>query len=208
MNNRRLYIKHALALSTLAALFWISTPASAQALPPQDNDTTRTQLATFDQFMDSHPEIAEQLRRNPSLVRNEEFVENHPALQQFLQQHPGVREEITENPNGFMQQERRFDRREDAQDRDRDTTRGELANFGQFLGNHSNIAQQLSKNPSLANNEEFMENHPELQQYLQAHPGVREELKENPQAFMASVQQLNNTKPATKTPSLDPKPKR
>ena len=34
--------------------------------------------------MDSHPEIAEQLRKNPSLVNNQEFVENHPALQTFL----------------------------------------------------------------------------------------------------------------------------
>ena len=48
---------------------------------PQDRDSaTWRQLAGFDNFLDTHPEVAEQLRREPSLVNNEEFVENHPAL--------------------------------------------------------------------------------------------------------------------------------
>src|SRR5215831_329316 len=92
-----------------------TAPASTQTAPAQtpsqmgDDDTTRAQLARFDQFLDNHPETAEQLRKNPSLVNNEEFVEKHPALQQYLQQNPGVREELSENPNRFMQQEQRFD---------------------------------------------------------------------------------------------------
>ena len=43
-----------------------------------------------------------------------------------------------------------------------------------------------------------MENHPELKAYLQAHPGVQQQLKENPQAFMQSAQQLQASKPAPK----------
>ena len=39
----------------------------------------------------THREIAEQLRKDPSLVKNDEFVKNHPALQTYLQQHPEVR---------------------------------------------------------------------------------------------------------------------
>src|SRR6266487_7210246 len=120
-----------------------------------DRDITREQLADMDRFMDSHPEIAEQLRKDPSLIKNKEFVENHPALQEFLQTHPEVREEFRENPNGFMRQERRFDQREDSRDRAttfRDRDRDDLTSFGQFLGGHSTLAQQLSKDPSLANN--------------------------------------------------------
>src|SRR5258707_1279298 len=137
----------------------------------------------MDRFMDSDPEIAEQLRRNPSLVNDKQFEENHPALQQFLAEHPGVREEYRENPNGFMSREQRFDRRED-QARDRDVTRGELANMDRFMDSHPEIAEQLRKNPALVNNKEFVENHPALQQFLAEHPGVREEYKENPNAFM------------------------
>ena len=193
-------IKSFLALLTLATLFGLVT-ANAQLSSqggvqsvPQDNDTTRGELASFDRFMDSHPEMAEQLRRDPSLVTNEEFVENHPALQEYLQQHPGVREEITENPNRFMRQEQRFDRREDRRDNDRrdnDTTRGELASFDRFMDSHPEIAEQLRRDPSLVTNHEFVKNHPALQEYLQQHPGTREEITENPDRFMRQEQRFD-----------------
>jgi phage-related protein len=168
----------------------------------RDRDVTRVELANMDRFMDRHPEIAEQLKRDPSLVNNPKFVADHPALQQFLAEHPGVREEYTENPNGFMRQENRFDRREDAtRHRDRDVTRGELSSFNEFLEDHSNISSELSKDPSLANNHEYLENHPALRDYLKTHPEVHEELSENPQSFLTSAQQFKATPPAApKTP--------
>jgi hypothetical protein len=170
-----------------------------------DNDVTRRQLENVDRFMDSHPEISEQLRKDPSLVNNKEFVENHPAFREYLQQNPGVREEMTENPNRFMHQEQRFDRQEDGRarygvDRDADSRQ----DFGRFLSGHSEVSAQLSKNPSLATNEEYVENHPELKQFLASHPGAQKDLKENPQSFVQAAQQFNNTTPAPKTPNLDP----
>ena len=179
----------ALALSTVLSV----APARAQnmAVPEQDVDLTHQQMAAFDQFLDNHPEIAEQVRKNPSLVNNEEFVENHPDLQRYLQQHPEVRQDLAQNPSAVMKQEQRFDRREDRDqdrdrrgDNDRDITRGELANMDRFMDSHPEIAEQLRKNPSLVDNKEFVERHPELQQFLASHPGVREEMKENPNAFM------------------------
>jgi phage-related protein len=160
---------------------------------PRDRDLTRGELANMDRFMDSHPEIAERLRKDPSLVNNKEFVQNHPALQQFLAEHPGVREEYKENPNAFMHQEERFDRREDAPmtRRDRDVTSAELASFHEFMGSHDKVADELSKNPSLANNQEYLENHPALHDYLKAHPEVHEELSENPATFIKSAQQFD-----------------
>ena len=62
----------------------------------------------MDRFLDSHPEIAERLRKDPSLVNDKTFVGNHPALQQFLAEHPGVREEYKQHPSAFMNQEQRF----------------------------------------------------------------------------------------------------
>ena len=78
----------------------------------RDRDTTREEVANFDQFLDSHRETAEQLRKDPSLVNNEQFVKSHPDLQAYLQQHPEVREEVKENPNAFMHQEARYERTE------------------------------------------------------------------------------------------------
>ncbi len=172
-----------------------------------DRDVTRGELANMDRFMDSHPEIAEQLRKDPSLVNNKEFVQGHPALQEFLSSHPGVREEYKENPNAFMRQEQRFDRREDSgMRRDSDVTRGELSSFHEFLEGHGTVAGELSKQPSLATNQEYLENHPALRDYLQANPKVHEELTENPQSFVKSAQQFESPSKAVPKPMAEPKP--
>ncbi len=164
-----------------------------------DNDITRRQVTDMDRFLDSHPEIAEQLRKDPSLIDNREFVQNHPSLQEYLQKHPGVRESFDQNPNAFMHREERYDSRE-GNDR-----QGELTSFGQFLGGHSAMAEQLSKDPSLANNKEYLASHPELDEYLKAHPAMTQQLAESPQTVMASNWVQQGTTGA-RTPST-PKPK-
>jgi phage-related protein len=172
----------------------------------RDRDVTRGELANMDRFMDGHPEIAEQLRKNPSLVDNKEFVQGHPALQEFLASHPGVREEYKENPSAFMRQEQRFDRAGDnSVRRDHDVTRGELSSFHEFLEGHGSISSELSKNPSLATNQEYLENHPALRSYLQANPKVHEELGENPKSFVKSAQQFESPSKGMPNPTTEPK---
>ena len=91
MKTRKLHFKGWLTFSALAISCSLATPAKAQGTKPlPDTDTTRQELASFDQFLDSHRETAEQLRKDPSLVNNEEFLKSHPALQTYLQQHPQV----------------------------------------------------------------------------------------------------------------------
>lgn len=182
MNKMSFHFKHSLASLGVASLLWIGSPALAQSAPAQDNDTTVQQLASFDGFMDGHPEIAEQLRKDPSLVKNREFVEQHPALHEYLQAHPGVQEEIGENPARFMHQERGFERQE---------TRKELVNLDAFLDSHREIAEQVRKNPSLVNDREFVKNHPDLQQFLQEHGGVAQEWRQNPDEFMREEQRFD-----------------
>jgi phage-related protein len=252
MKIRRPAIHFWIAALTLGALIW-TVPLGAQSpsSTPQDRDSdmsrqpayqqqdrdfdmSRRQLADFDRFLDSHPQLAEQIRKDPTLVNNEEFVENHGDLQQYLQQHPEVREQLRQNPNAVMRQEQRYDRREDRmqdrdrdmnrdqdrtqdrdrdmsrdqdrmqdrdrdrsmnrdQDRDRDITRGELSNLNNFMDSHPEIAEQLKKNPALVNDKKFVESHPALKGFLAADPGVREEMRENPNGFMAREQQFDLT---------------
>ena len=148
------------------------SPSSVPA--DRDPDLTHQQLAAFDQFLDNHPEVAEQLRKDPSLVNNEEFVEKHADLQQYLQQHPEVREDLNQNPSAVMHQEQRYDNREnrdgDGDRRPNDITRNELTNVDTFMDHHPEIAEQLRKNPALVDNKEFVGNHPALQQFLNEHP--------------------------------------
>jgi phage-related protein len=252
MKIRRPAIHFWIAALALGALVW-TVPLGAQSpsYTPQDRDSdmsrqpayqqqdrdfdmSRRQLAEFDRFLDSHPQLAEQIRRDPTLVNNEEFVENHGDLQQYLQQHPEVREQLRQNPNAVMRQEQRYDRREDRmqdrdrdmnrdqdrtqdrdrdmsrdqdrmqdrdrdrsmnrdQDRNRDITRGELSNLNNFMDSHPEIAEQLKKNPALVNDQKFVESHPALKGFLAADPGVREEMRENPNGFMAREQQFDLT---------------
>ena len=201
----RSYVKYPIAI-LLLALFWFATPVNAQTTtPPPDNgmhtappppdrttppppdrdhDVTRAELASFDHFLDGHPEIAEQVRKDPSLLDNREFLASHPGLEQYLKDHPEVRQEIRQNPVAFMRDEDRYDRREDNRGGDRGITRAEVVSFDHFLDSHPEIAEQLRKDPSLVDNRQFEKDHPGLEQYLQEHPEVRAELRQNPVAFM------------------------
>src|SRR5258708_2752375 len=189
----------------------------------RDGDTSRRELASMDRVMERHTESGDKIRKNPSLINNQEFMESHPALKEYLQKHPEVSEEFKENPNAFMRQENRYDRHEHDGDRDRGIRtgdrgdrnrmgdpagRGELTSFGQFLGGHSAVAEQLSKDPSLANNKEYLANHPELGEYLKAHPAMTQQLSENPQAVMSSnwVMQGSSTTGKTSPPKGKPSP--
>lgn len=185
-------------IATLALASLLSAaPAGAQSqgTMPQDRDSDLTwrQLSAFDQFLDNHPEVSDQLRKDPSLINNQEFVENHSALKQYLQDHPEVREEINQNPNAVMRQEQRFDRNEDRdrdrdrdRDHDRDVTRTQLADVDHFMDSHPEIAEQMRKNPALMDDRRFVESHPALQQFLATHPEIREEVRHNPGAFMSA----------------------
>lgn len=181
---RRKHLQSWIIFPALAGFVWVATPARAQSTPAQDNrpvqdnDTTRQDLASFDRFLDYHPDFAERIRKDPSLVNDEGFLKNNPALQDYLQQHPAVAEEVKENPDAFMRQEDRYDRRED--DRDRQ----ELANFDRFLDGHREIADQLRRDPSLVDNQDYLKGHPELQDYLDQRPELRRQIDENPDAFM------------------------
>ena len=84
---------------------------------------------------------------------------------------------------------------------DRDITSAELSSFNEFMGSHDKIADELSKNPSLANNQEYLENHPALRDYLKTHPEVHEELSENPATFIKSAKQFDPRRPKAAGPS-------
>ncbi len=192
---RKKHLQSWVAMSALTGFLCVSTPATAQTAPTQenrpaqDNQFNREALASFSQFLDSHREDAEQLRKQPDLVSNDEFLKSHPELQDYLQQHPGVRDQIRQDPNAFMAQEARLDRRDDYRDgdrdRDRDADRRDVADFNRFLDSHRETAEQLRRDPSRINNHEFVRSHPELQEYLEQHPAVRDQLRQDPNAFMA-----------------------
>jgi hypothetical protein len=151
-------------------------------------DRDQRDVASFDRFLDGHREIAEQVRKNPSLLDNRDFVKNHPALQAYLEQNPGVRDQLRQDPNAFMRQE---DARNSNRG-DRDPMHDHMADFGGFLHDHAEIRKDLSRNPSVVKDHEYVQNHAELDAYLNAHPDVRAELMANPQSFVHGSQQYSS----------------
>ena len=68
-------------------------------------------LASTDRYLDSHPEVAHQLNRDPALVDNPRYVDNHPGLRGYLQNHPVARHDWKSHPFRYMASERRYDQR-------------------------------------------------------------------------------------------------
>ena len=148
---------------------------------PDRDVAYRRDSASFDRFLDQHREIAQLVRKNPSVCNDPTFVKNHPALQAYLQNDPGVRNQLRQDPNGFMQ-------REDQNTRAHDAMNDRMSDFGGFLGNHPDIQRDLSKNPSAIKDHQYVQNHAELDAYLNAHPDVRDDLMANPQSFVHGAQ--------------------
>jgi hypothetical protein len=151
------------------------------------DDGDRRDVAEFARFLDDHREIAEQVRKDPNLLVSRTFEDNHPALHTYLEEHAGVREQIRQHPDAFMRQEDAFNR--DSNMRDHDPMHDHMADFGGFLHNHSDIRSDLSRNPSVVKDNQYVQNHTELHAYLNAHPDIRAELMANPQDFVHGAQQ-------------------
>jgi hypothetical protein len=139
----------------------------------------------FRRFLDDHPEIAEQVRRDHSLAVNQQFIDNHPELKGFYQANPDVRDRVRQDPDAFMQREDGFARVDN-----RSFDRDHLASFHDFLGGHSDVARDMSHDPTVVKNPDYLQNHPELNNYLKANPGVRDDLMQHPQSFVKGTQQV------------------
>ena len=169
-----------LLVLTLCACF--SAMAQAQT---KRNDITRSELSSFDAYLDKHHDVRDDLSKNPNLINDPAYLGKHPHLREFLEQHPNLREELKENPRAFMQRENSYERNEGAPAAQKsDITESELRNWDDYLDKHRDVQADLNRNPNLVNDPSYLSKHPHLKEFLEHHPNTREELKENPQAFM------------------------
>lgn len=74
-------------------------------------------------------------------------------------------------------------------------TQEEMREFRQFLDSHTWIANKLRQNPSLANNQDFLNGNPPLPQFLNAHPFVQAGLKNDASGFMRQAQDFTASPP-------------
>jgi hypothetical protein len=98
------------AVFSLLLLGAFAGVAPAAAMP--DQHITGGEVARFDEFLDRHPAIDRDLRRDPRLVDNNGYVRSHPELAQYLRSHPEIRQDLRQHPDRFMRREPKYDRRE------------------------------------------------------------------------------------------------
>jgi hypothetical protein len=169
---RTISLLKSLALSLILGLS-MATAAWAQ------DDLTRRDLRNFHEFLENHPRVAEQLRNNPSLANDRQWVSRHDNLEAFLRNHPRIRAELRENPRRVMSWERNINARAD------------MRKFDRFLDSHPRVAERLKNNPDLINNPRFVENHPEFEQFLRDNPDMRREFQARPHAFMERAERYD-----------------
>ena len=185
------FMKVATLSVTGAALLGLGLPARAQSRRPaqnptpaqaEANDSTRAEVAQFRDFLDAHPKIAKQVRKDPALLDNRDFVKDHPALQAFFRDHAAIRNDVAQSPDAFLNQSNHS--AQDFYSRDRDLKDRNLAAFHRFAGTHPEIAEQLRKDPELIKSRHFVNGYPELRSFLRQHPELYSEMRQNPKAFM------------------------
>jgi phage-related protein len=164
------------------------------------------EIVSFDQFLDRHPEMSQQLSSNPSLITNTQYLEQHPGLRTYLDDHPTVKKEVIETPSYFARREvqTQYDALEARRPRAVGTdqmagssssqrssissvpilTASEITSFDQFLSEHKRINKDLEKNPVRVNDTNYLRKNRDLQDYLNQHAGLREELRQHPTYLM------------------------
>lgn len=137
-----------------------------------------TPIANFDTFLDAHPAIEKDLKQNPSLLNDATYLANHPELKTFLNSNAAVSAAATKDPKALMNRLARFEKS------GRDIPKADRVAFDNFLDQHSSIAKDIRKDPTLLTNASYLASHPQLQAFLAANPGIQQEITEHPRAFV------------------------
>lgn len=127
--------------------------------------STKDELAQFGEFLDQNPSIEARLRENTALVSDQAFIKNRPQFAEHLDKHPNTRTELTARPRWFLFRE--FVRQSTPP-----VTPGQIAAFDQFLDLHPDLAEQLSHEPQLLGQPDFLGAHAELREYFKQHPEI------------------------------------
>lgn len=180
-----------LALAAVMAL--AGTQATAASAGQQYfQNSPQGAFQAFDQFLNHHPWIAHKLWQKPSRANSKDFQEDNPELKYFLENHPWIRNQLRIDARNFMQRERGFETRETRHSSygefgpwNNEATRGQMAQFSQFLDDNPGLARQLAHNPAQVDDPGYLHHHKELHEFLETHPVVRERLSRNPDAFFS-----------------------
>jgi len=82
-------------LALITFLVMVCSPAVARPTLTQEQTADKAEeLKDFDKFLDDHPEVLPDLKRDPSLITNPTYLSSHPELKEFLATHPDLAKEF------------------------------------------------------------------------------------------------------------------
>jgi hypothetical protein len=143
------------------------------------------ELRSFDTFLDSHWETAQELYRDPKLITNDRFLQGHRELRDWLEDHQEAAEAIQADPRAAIWHERTAGRGdEERQSTSARMSERDLRSFEDYLNAHDETAQALYENPDLINDRQFVRRHDALHDWLEDHKEAAAAIEANPQKFL------------------------
>ncbi len=142
-------------VAVLVGSLAIPLTASAQTYVPP------VAYSNFDAFLSRHPRDAQQLSRNPALANNAHWLEHHPHARDFFNSHSNVRYGLRTNPSQFMSSTQGWG-----------NAWGHNTNVYNYMTQHPQVANELYRNPGLANDPEFLRRHPDFDHFTRNYPGA------------------------------------
>jgi len=132
--------------------------------------------ANFVRFLNTHPNVAADLAKNPNLVNDPKYLGDHPGLQGFLKTHPRVQKDVQLAPGTYTYVNGQAEWK-------RAPLNGSQTH--NYLFEHSDVASELEANPSLVKDPKYLAAHPGLREFLDEHPDAISEMKQHPYGFLS-----------------------
>jgi hypothetical protein len=189
--------------SAVAMGIALAAPAKAQEggpagmAPPTEYGEHHGYVRDFDRYLDRHPDVAKQLSANPHLIDNQQYLSQHPELREWMQRHPRAADAFRDHPDRFMHREHLYNRSEAGWEErhgegpggmtpptEYGEHHGYVRDFDGYLDRHPDVAKQLSANPHLIDNQQYLSQHPELREWMQRHPRAADAFRDHPDRFM------------------------
>jgi hypothetical protein len=184
---------HKLSPLVLCFTLTLLLPSVGSAQDDDDREERRSSTRmseqdqrSFERFLNEHDETAQELYRDPDLVKNERFLKGHSELRDWLDNHREAAEAIEANPRAVIWRERTTTGRE--REEGRSTTarisERDLESFNTYLDSHDETAKLLYQDPDLINDRQFVRNHDALNDWLRDHPDAADAIRAKPHVFL------------------------
>ncbi len=154
----------------------------------QDEPRMRIQdQRSFERYLKANSQIARQLRQDPELIRNREFVRDHESLDNWLDSHANAAEALQANPHTYLGSDRA---RQSSEGRTTRMSEGDLRSFETFLDNNPETARRLYENPELIKDRQFARNNRALNNWIDNHPEAADAIQADPNKFLWRERQV------------------